>query len=91
VIKGRQKAGQRGGMRQVRSPKQRHERLGKWEEALIKSREGGFPAHGVTKQHHHKINHLVVSHTSARKPHPLLDGFLQTQLAEHMSQHGHLP
>jgi len=85
VIKGRQKAGKRGRMRQVRSSKQRHERLGKREEALIKSFEGSFPAHGVAKEHHDKINHLVVPHPRARKPHPLLNGFLQTQLAEHMS------
>ncbi len=91
VIKGCKKAGKRCGMRQVRSPKKRHERFGKREEALIKSFEGSFPAHGVAKEHHDKINHLVVPHTSARKPHSLLDGFLQTQLAEHMSQNGHLP
>jgi hypothetical protein len=78
-------------MRQLRSPKQRHERLGKGKKSLIKSREGSFPTHGVAKEHHDKINHLVVPHTSACKPHALLDGFLQTQLAEHMSQHGHLP
>src|SRR5579859_4791999 len=89
VIKGCQKTGKRGGMRQVRSPKKRHEQFGKREEALVKSRESSFPAHGVAKEHHDKINHLVVPHTSACKPHPLLDGFLQTQLAEHMSQHGY--
>src|SRR6266704_722965 len=85
LIKGGQKAGKRCRMRQVRSPKKRHERFGKREESLIKGREGLFPTHGVAKEHHDKINHLVVSHTSACKPYPLLDGFLETQLAEHMS------
>src|SRR6266566_5050339 len=85
LIKGCQKAGKRCRMRQVRSPKKRHERFGKREESLIKGREGLFPTHGVAKEHHDKINHLVVSHTSACKPYPLLDGFLETQLAEHMS------
>ena len=91
MIKGRQKAGQRGGMRQVRSPKQRHERLGKRKKSLMKGLQSSFPAHGVAEEHHDKINHLIVPHTSARKPHALLDGTLQTQLAEHMSQNGHFP
>ncbi len=91
LIKGRQKAGKRCRMRQVRSPKKRHERLSKRKEALIKGRKGSFPAHGVANEHHDKIDHLVVPHPSARKPHPLLDSFLQTQLAEHMSQNGYFP
>ena len=73
-------------MRQVRSPKKRHERLSKRKEALIKGRKGSFPAHGVANEHDDKINHFVVPHPSARKPHALLDGFLQTQLAAYMRQ-----
>ena len=90
MIKGGKKAGKRCRMRQVRSPKKRHERLGKRKEPLIKSLEALFPTHAIAKEHHHKVNDLVVPHASACKPHALLDGFLETQLAEHMSQHGHL-
>jgi hypothetical protein len=76
-------------MRQVCSAKQRHERLGKWKESVIKGLQRAFPAHGVAKEHHDKINHFVVTHPSACKPHALLDGSLQAQLAEHMRHNGH--
>ena len=89
LIKGRQKAGKRGRMRQVCSPKQRHERLGKGKESLIKGLQGSFPAHGIAHEHHHKINHLVVPHTSTSKPHSLLNGFQEAQLREHMSHDSH--
>ena len=89
LIKGREIAGKRRRMRQVCSPKQCHERLGKGKESLIKGLQRSFPAHGVANEHHHKINHLVVPHPSACKPDPLLNGFLETQLAEHMRHNGH--
>jgi len=89
LLKGREIAGKRRRMRQVCSAKQRHERLGKRKESVIKGLQRAFPAHGVAKEHHHKINHFVVPHTGPRKPHALLDGFLQAQLAEYMRQHGH--
>jgi hypothetical protein len=81
----RKKAGKRRGMRQVHSPKKCHERLGKRKESLRKGLQGSFSAYGVAHEHHDKINHLVVTHTSASKPHSLLDGFLEAKLAEHMS------
>ncbi len=76
-------------MRQLCSAKKRHERGGKQKQSLIKGLEGLFPAHGVANEHHNKINHLVVTHTSTSKAHSLLDGFLQAKAVEHMSQNGY--
>jgi hypothetical protein len=89
LIKSREIAGKGRGMRQVRSPKQCHERLGKRKEPLRKRLQGSFSAHGVAYEHHDKINHLVVPHPRASKPHALLDGFLQAKLVEHMRQNRH--
>src|SRR5438128_1270338 len=89
LIKGRKKAGERRGMRQVRSPEERHERSSKRREPLRKRLEGSFPAHCIAHEHHDKINHLVVPHTSTSKAHPLLNGFQEAQLGEHMSHDSH--
>src|SRR5260370_3729940 len=89
LIKGREIAGKGSRMRQVCSPKQCHERLGKRKQSLIKGLERSFPAHGVATEHDDKINHFVVPHPSTCKAHALLDGFLAAQLAEHMRHNGH--
>ncbi len=58
-------------------------------ESVIKGLKRSFPAHGVAHEHHGKIKHLVVTHPSASKLHPLLDGFQEAKLAQDMSENGH--
>jgi hypothetical protein len=77
-------------MRQVGSPTQCHERLGKGKESVRQGLPGSFPTHGVADEHDHKINHFVVPHTSACGWYALLDGFLEAQLAEYLRHNGHV-
>ena len=58
-------------MRQVRSPKQRHERFGKREESLIKGREGLFPTHGVAKEHHQSGSRSGIAASPAPSERPV--------------------
>src|SRR5450631_3326122 len=54
-----------------------------------KASKVGPPRRRVAHEHHDKINNLVAPHTSASKSHALLDGFLQAEPIEHMSQNGY--
>src|SRR5437588_164137 len=76
-------------MGEASSAEQCHERSGKGCKTQIKGFEGGFSREGISQQHRHKIDDLVVAKMRAGKAHVFLDGFEKTELGEHLSQHCH--
>src|SRR2546428_3693331 len=77
-------------MRQSMALEEGHEGGGKGGESVIKRHECWLSTHGISKEHHHKINHLIGAESRACKTHLFLDAGEQTRLREELCHHRHL-
>jgi hypothetical protein len=89
LIKGSEKTTERAMTGKVVAAKERHEGGSKGPETLIKRFQCGFPTHSISDEDDDKVNGVVVTKSSAGKPHTLLDCIENAKLSEHMSKNGH--
>src|SRR2546425_1114056 len=76
-------------MRQSMALEEGHEGGGKGGESVIKRQECWLSTHDISKEHHHKINHLIGAESRACKTHLFLDAGEQTRLREELCHHRH--
>jgi len=79
LIQGGQKATEHGAMGQSMPIEEGHEGGGKRGQSLIKCQQGRFCTDRLSKEHHHKINHLIRAESRACKTDPFLDGLEKTR------------
>ena len=89
LVKGRKKTRKGRTMRQTISPKQGHERLGKWSEPFVKSQQGRFARKNRADQHGNKIDEVVVAKAGTGEAHLVLDGFENILMGENLSKGCH--
>ncbi len=90
LIQGGKKATERGAMGQSMPIEECHEGGGKRGQSLIKCQKGRFCTYRISKEHHHKINHLIRAESRACKTDPFLDGFEKTRCPEELCYYRHL-
>src|SRR5438132_4990276 len=66
-----------------------HEGGGKRGQSLIKCQQGRFCTDRLSKEHHHKINHLIRAESRACKTDPFLDGLEKTRCREEVCDYRH--
>ncbi len=89
LVKGRKKTRKGRTMGQTISPKQGHERLGKWSKPFVKGKPRWFARKNITDQHDNKIDEVVVAKACTSKAHLTLDGFQRAFMAKNLSKGRH--
>jgi hypothetical protein len=73
AIDGREKAAQRGAVRQRLALEQRHEGRREGAQALVVGLQGQFPAQGVAHEHGHEVDGLIATEASPHEADRLIE------------------